>query len=283
MEYTVRQKIILRRKLRNLGILPEVGCHYTKEQHELLNQIKNDDFSFWENMKTMKYEEKRMVKTQNVDFRATPENRRSYVRKRLREEGYLPPVGQSLNEEQQIIDNQIKQNDFSFFDNNVKIYHVEKPYLCATCGEDDVTKFYIHLKGTCKRCQLNKSKVRYQNGELYNSAYKNWLNRDNLIHVRVMAAKHRAKVKNFNFELTDEIIENKLKEQNGRCYYSNVEITFHTSELHCLSLDRIDSSIGYTVDNTVIVTWFINQAKSNINSEVFVNEIKLCYESMMSK
>jgi hypothetical protein len=283
MEYTVRQKIILRRKLRNLGILPEVGSHYTKEQHELLNQIKNDDFSFWKNMKTIEYEEKRMSQTVTVDFTATLENRRSYVRRRLREEGYLPPVGQPLNEEQQIIENQIKQNNFFFFDNNVKIYHVEKPYLCETCGEDDVTKFYIGLKGTCKRCQLDKSKVKYQNGELYNSTNKKWINRDNIIHVRVMAAKHRAKVKNLNFELTDEIIENKLKEQNGRCYYSNVEITFQTSELHCLSLDRIDSSIGYTVDNTVIVTWFINQAKNKINSEEFVNELKLCYESMMSK
>jgi hypothetical protein len=283
MEYTVRQKIILRRKLRKLGILPEVGSHYTIEQHELLNQIKNDDFSFWENVKISEYEKKRMSQTVTVDFIATPKNRRAYVRKRLREEGYLPPLGQPLNEEQQIIETQIKQNDFSFFDNNVKIYHVDKPYLCGTCGEDDVTKFYINSKGTCKRCQLNKSKVRYKNGELYNSTNKKWINRDNIIHVRVMAAKHRAKVKNFEFELTDEIVENKLQKQNGRCYYSNVEITFRTSELHCLSLDRIDSNIGYTMDNTVIVTWFINQAKNKINSEDFVNELKLCYESMMSK
>jgi len=125
--------------------------------------------------------------------------------------------------------------------------------------------------------------VKYNNGELYNCSNKEWVTEENLIHIRVQAAKHRAKAKNFEFEITNEIIQNKLKQQNGRCYFSNVEITFKIYDLHCLSLDRIDSKIGYTVENTVIVTSFINQAKNSIDSEEFINELKLCYESMLNK
>jgi hypothetical protein len=282
MKYTPIQKIKLRRKLRKLGVLPEVGDHYTKEQHIILNQIRNDDFSYWENLKKTKYEEKRPIENV-VEFKGTLKSRRSYVRTKLRKKGYLPPYGQPYNEEQQIIENQIKNNDFTFFNKHVKVYLNEKPYLCRHCGDTDITNFYIGSKGSCKRCTCDKSKVKYQRGELYNCANKNWVTRENIIHLRVQAAKHRAKSKNIKFELTNEIIENKLREQNGRCYYSNVEITFKIHDLHCLSLDRIDSNIGYTIENTVIVTWFINQAKNSIGSEEFINELKLCYKSMVNK
>jgi hypothetical protein len=279
---TPRQKYLVRKRLRKMGILPEIGSQCTKEQQVIINQIKNNDFSYWEKLKKSKYEENRPTETE-VEFKGTLKSRRSYVRSKLRKEGYLPPYGQPHNEEQQIIENQIKNNDFTFFNKNIKVYLIDKPHLCKHCGDTDVTNFYIKRKDSCKRCTCNKQRVKYQNGELYNCSNKEWINEENIIHVRVQAAKHRAKAKNIEFELTDEIIQNKLKEQNGRCYFSNVEITFKIYDLHCLSLDRIDSDIGYTVDNTVIVTWFINQAKSSIDSNQFINELKLCYENMMNK
>lgn len=279
---TDRQKNLIRNNLRKMGILPEIGSQSTKEQQVILNQIKNNDFSYWKKLKKSKYEENRPPKIE-VEFRGTLQSRRSYVRTKLRAEGYLPPYGQPHNEEQQILENQIKNNDFTFFNKNIKVYLLDKPYLCEQCGETDVTNFYIGSKGSCKRCTCDKLRVKYQNGELYNCSNKEWVNEENIIHLRVQGAKHRSKDKKIEFELTDEIIQNKLKEQNDRCYYSNVEITYKIKDLHCLSLDRIDSNIGYTIENTVIVTWFINQAKSTISSEEFINELKLCYESIMNK
>jgi len=276
------KKTKIRNKLRKRGILPKVGSHCTEEQQLILNQIKNNDFSCWENIKKNDYEKKRLPKDK-IDFKGTLKSRRQYVRSKLRKEGYLPPIGQPYNETQQIIENQIKNNDFTFFNENIKVYHIDKPHLCRKCGDTDVTNFYLNIKGICKRCTLNKLRVKYQNGELYNCSNKEWVNEKNIIHIRVQAAKHRAKIKNIEFELTDEVIQNKLKEQNGRCYFSNVEVTFKTKDLHSLSLDRIDSNIGYTIENTVIVTWFINQAKNNIDSEKFINELKLCYKNMINK
>lgn len=272
----------IRNKLRKMGILPKVGDHRTEEQQLILNQIKNNDFSYWENMKKSEYEKRRPPKSE-IDFKGTLKSRRQYVRSKLRTQGFLPPLGQPYTEEQQIIENQIKNNDFTFFNENIKVYYVDKPHLCGKCGDTDITNFYFKMKSLCKRCRLDELRSKYQNGELYNCSNKEWVNEENIIHLRVQAAKHRAKNKNFDFELTDEIIQNKLEQQNGRCYFSNVEITFKIYDLHCLSLDRIDSNVGYTVENTVIVTWFINQAKSSIDSEKFIEELKLCYESMMAK
>jgi hypothetical protein len=282
MENMMLKKNKIRNNLRKRGILPKVGERRTEEQQLIFNQIKNNDFSYWENLKKTEYEERRPSKNE-IEFTGTLKSRRQYVRKKLRVEGYLPPLGQPYSEEQQIIENQIKNNDFTFFNENIKVYHIDKPHLCEKCGDTDVTNFYFKTKSLCKTCRLDQLRVKYNNGELYNCSNKEWVTEENLIHIRVQAAKHRAKAKKFEFEITNEIIQNKLKQQNGRCYFSNVEITFKIYDLHCLSLDRIDSKIGYTVENTVIVTSFINQAKNSIDSEEFINELKLCYESMLNK
>ena len=53
------------------------------------------------------------------------QKRREKVRKALRDRGILPPVGEYMNEEQKEIDNQISNNDFTYWD---KIKSVRKPH-----------------------------------------------------------------------------------------------------------------------------------------------------------
>jgi hypothetical protein len=48
------------------------------------------------------------------------QKRRERVRRRLRDMGVLPPVGVEMNEHQIIIDNQISNNDFSYWEENYK-------------------------------------------------------------------------------------------------------------------------------------------------------------------
>lgn len=42
-------------------------------------------------------------------------------------------------------------------------------------------------------------------------------------------------------------------------------------------LDRVDSSIGYRIDNVVPCCWICNTAKSDLNREEFLNHIKRIY------
>ena len=44
------------------------------------------------------------------------QKRREKVRKALRDRGILPKVGEDMNEEQKEIDNQISNNDFTYWD-----------------------------------------------------------------------------------------------------------------------------------------------------------------------
>lgn len=67
--------------------------------------------------------------------------------------------------------------------------------------------------------------------------------------------------------------------QKGRCFYSNIELilpkhgTRKVDHIHRASLDRIDSSKGYTKDNTRFVSTSINFMKNSLSHD---DTIKLC-------
>jgi hypothetical protein len=71
----------------------------------------------------------------------------------------------------------------------------------------------------------------------------------------------------------DDIVE-LWDKQSGICAYSGMEMTFASNELNTMSLERIDSSIGYTKENTILICHAINRMKSNFGIDDFH---KLCY------
>lgn len=143
---------------------------------------------------------------------------------------------------------------------------------CNSCGIKEVDKFYPNRNNKCKLCISNAYKNR-EDKESYIAQQKVWRS-NNLLHYRVTSAKHRAKRNNLIFELTDEIVLQKLSSQNNKCFISKQPLTFIERDWNSLSLDRLDSSIGYTIDNTIIVTKFINLAKNELSLEEFINCFK---------
>lgn len=91
-----------------------------------------------------------------------------------------------------------------------------------------------------------------------------------------------AQNRNLEFTISAQDIENKYLTQNKKCALSGVEITLpltrkamRTAGNFDASLDRIDSSKGYTPDNIQWVHKIVNQMKSNHSEEEFVRFCKL--------
>ncbi len=64
--------------------------------------------------------------------------------------------------------------------------------------------------------------------------------------------------------------------QNKRCSLSGLELSFNKrSELNTASLDRIDSSLGYTLGNVQWVHKHVNFMKRNYNQEYYIEMCKL--------
>lgn len=145
-------------------------------------------------------------------------------------------------------------------------------YKCIICGNDEISDFYHKRKNKCKVCLSNEYRSR-EDKEDYINKQRIWRS-NNLIHYRVESAKHRALRKGIVFEITDEDIKEKLNNQGDRCFISNQPISMIENNWYSLSLDRLDNSIGYTKDNTIVVTKFVNTSKNDLSLSVFIKMLK---------
>jgi hypothetical protein len=80
---------------------------------------------------------------------------------------------------------------------------------------------------------------------------------------------YRARVINKEYNLDKEWYLAQLDIQDQKCFYTKVPLEFKRNHPYSATLDRIDSSKGYTKDNCVVVTKFINLAKSDHSLEEF--------------
>jgi hypothetical protein len=147
-----------------------------------------------------------------------------------------------------------------------------KERKCLICGEVDEAKFYTKTKSKCKLCYSIEYKNR-PDKKNYIDKQKKWVS-NNLIKFRVLSAKHRAIKDGIDFELTDDIILDKLNQQDNKCYISKLPISLESKNPYSLSLDRLDSGQGYTIENTIIVTKFVNNCKNNLHIDEFIKLIK---------
>jgi hypothetical protein len=81
-----------------------------------------------------------------------------------------------------------------------------------------------------------------------------------LFHASKESSKKRALRGRLNageHNITLEFIEELWQKQNGKCYYSNIEMQYNKNEWK-VSLERIDPSKGYTQDNVVLCCLELN-------------------------
>ena len=77
--------------------------------------------------------------------------------------------------------------------------------------------------------------------------------------IRFHSAKHKAFKKCLNFDLTVRWIEKKII--NGYCEATGISFNNEINSPFIASIDRKDSTKGYTKDNCWIVCWFFNCMK----------------------
>ena len=139
----------------------------------------------------------------------------------------------------------------------------KKVWWLCTCGYEWYT--YISnrtqpsIKSGCPRCNWK--------------GYKTYFNR----------LKQGAKVRNIPFQITIEDAWNKFTQQNGKCALTDLPLLLShnttkntpTYTEHTASLDRIDNTKGYTLDNIQWVHKQINEMKMDQSQIEFIRFCKL--------
>ena len=141
-------------------------------------------------------------------------------------------------------------------------------YKCKLCGDNDIKNFYKRSSTQCKKCSIKKS--------------SEWVN-NNFIRSQFLQAKHRAKRDEIVFELTLEMIVGKYEKQGGKCKVSNIQLELRNNLWNSLSLDRVNSKIGYTDENTVLVTKFLNNSKNIYSMTEYEGILKETYLGIFGK
>jgi len=95
-----------------------------------------------------------------------------------------------------------------------------------------------------------------------------------VIKKRLNGASFRSKNKNRDYELTPELVFKKYIEQKGICPVTKFKMTFDIHDDNVISPDRMNNNIGYTDENTRIVTARVNKMMLELPDEEFLCLVK---------
>ena len=111
-------------------------------------------------------------------------------------------------------------------------------------------------------------KEKYNNSKLAKFIYRKY-----------QVAKSSAKRKNLNFDLSPEFLLELYNKQEGKCYYTGIKMLMNQScNPHLLSLDRINSTLGYTKNNVVFCCFHVNIMKRDLTINEFFQFCKQIVE-----
>lgn len=127
-------------------------------------------------------------------------------------------------------------------------------------------------------CKNNKDKIdKYRNEYRIANRKKakeySFERRRTMIEPRISNWKQNAKRRGIEWNLTTSY----LKSLPMTCFYTGVELTLEPNKDNTLSLDRLNSELGYTIENSVFCCWWINEMKKDYNVESFLNFCERIY------
>jgi hypothetical protein len=74
--------------------------------------------------------------------------------------------------------------------------------------------------------------------------------------------------------LSLKFLKNLYNSQDGKCALSGIKMTakLHSGKVNTnISIDRIDSNLGYSENNVQLVCYIVNMMKSNLPMETFIS------------
>lgn len=141
----------------------------------------------------------------------------------------------------------------------------------CSCGTSTSIRASHIVRGLSKGCSTCR------NQSLKGNKSPNWKGGDFLSHTRVLLIQASALYRDIEYDVSIEYLERLFKEQDGKCAYSGVSLSFEDSLRErpdaTASLDRTDPSRGYVVGNVKWVHKDINRMKMSLSEDRF---LELC-------
>ena len=82
--------------------------------------------------------------------------------------------------------------------------------------------------------------------------------------------KRRSRVNGIDLDIDADFIETLYNSQLGYCAYTGDKLSLQAGLPTTLSVDRVDSNLGYIKSNVKLVTWEVNNMKQSLSMDSFV-------------
>ena len=130
---------------------------------------------------------------------------------------------------------------------------VPQDRICRICGAELTrgTSGYV-----CGKCRHQSAKEKWQT---------NW---SSYLHVRLRIARSRAKRKKLDFNIDLDYCMSVLVDQDYRCAITGLPFTRSASgDDMDMTIDRVDSDLGYIQGNVSLIGYRVNQMKSDLTHQ----------------
>jgi hypothetical protein len=152
---------------------------------------------------------------------------------------------------------------------------------------DKMNVTYGVFEKTCPKCGISKPKTDFFKCSNTSDGLHSWckscckeqnqVSKQKLVStiegrakVFVVSCRASARRRNQECSITEADILQMWSEQYGICAYSGREMTLMPSKLNTVSVERIDSNVGYTPENTILVCQAVNRMKSDFALDDFL-------------
>ncbi len=147
---------------------------------------------------------------------------------------------------------------------------------CKNCGKIITRKIYKYdrVKWMCPHCSINII-IQKNGGKTINYTGTSYFTGSNFASWK-SSAKRRKK----EWSIIKKDLVKIYEKQKGMCALSGVQMELFTNSPYRISIDRIDSSKSYVVENTQFVCSIVNVMKNKFPEDVF---IKMCEKIYLNK
>jgi hypothetical protein len=162
-----------------------------------------------------------------------------------------------------------------------KLDVVDEDYArCSRCGEiKPIDEFKISKTGKgyrarlsfCRKC-LNKTSNERQSASA-----------QSLIRHRLYGIKNRCRLRNIPYCLVLEQVVELYRQQEGKCFYTGISMQLEAGNgkhPYALSIDRVDPTRGYSLDNIVLCINRANTIKNDLTLDELAEIIPSWYERL---
>ncbi len=130
-----------------------------------------------------------------------------------------------------------------------------------------------------KKSRLEYAKNKWKNDEKYRNRHRDRVKIIDWTKTLFRSSQRASIKRKQSCTITPKWIKDKFNKQNKRCYWLGIEMipSIHPNHPQQPSIDRMDNSVGYTKENTVLTCLFANLGRKDNPKEImldFISKIK---------